>query len=285
LRCSWIVLYEPHWKFTHGDVAGVPVKNSIDQSYEFALCIFALAPIALTLSKKRRFLAAAACVSLIVALLANLVFVVTSRAVIFYIPILLLLFAGRHFSIRSTAIIISVAALTVVFIWSYSPYLRERVEQIGNEYKDYQETNQPTSTGERLAYWKESIRWFRDAPLVGHGTGSTKQLFDSAVLGTDGGWAQRIRNPHNQALYVAIQWGVLGCIVLFAMWWFHTGLFLGPGVVAWIGFAIVVQNILSSLVNSHLFDFTEGWIYVLGVGVTGGIERKRAETKEAKSPN
>ena len=34
---------------------------------------------------------------------------------------------------------------------------------------------------------------------------------------------------------------------------------------------IVVQNFISSLLNSHLFDFHEGWIYVLGVGVAGGM--------------
>jgi O-antigen ligase len=34
---------------------------------------------------------------------------------------------------------------------------------------------------------------------------------------------------------------------------------------------IVVQNFISSLLNSHLFDFHEGWIYVLGVGVAGGL--------------
>jgi O-antigen ligase len=33
----------------------------------------------------------------------------------------------------------------------------------------------------------------------------------------------------------------------------------------------VVQNFISSLLNSHLFDFHEGWIYVLGVGVAGGM--------------
>jgi hypothetical protein len=33
---------------------------------------------------------------------------------------------------------------------------------------------------------------------------------------------------------------------------------------------VVVQNILTSLFNSHLFDFVEGWIYVLGVGIAGG---------------
>ena len=34
---------------------------------------------------------------------------------------------------------------------------------------------------------------------------------------------------------------------------------------------VVVQNIISSLFNSHLFDFTQGWIYVFGVGVAGGL--------------
>jgi len=38
-----------------------------------------------------------------------------------------------------------------------------------------------------------------------------------------------------------------------------------------------VQNIISSLFNSHLFDFTQGWIYVFGVGIAGGtVLRQRA---------
>ena len=27
------------------------------------------------------------------------------------------------------------------------------------------------------------------------------------------------------------------------------------------------------MTDSHLFDFAEGWIYVLGVGVAGGMAR------------
>jgi hypothetical protein len=34
---------------------------------------------------------------------------------------------------------------------------------------------------------------------------------------------------------------------------------------------VVVQNIISSLFNSSLFDFTHGWIYVLAVGVLCGM--------------
>ena len=48
-------------------------------------------------------------------------------------------------------------------------------------------------------------------------------------------------------------------------------LFRGEGLAAWIGLMVVLQNVFSSLFNSHLFDFHEGWMYVLGVGVAGGM--------------
>jgi len=38
----------------------------------------------------------------------------------------------------------------------------------------------------------------------------------------------------------------------------------------------------SSLFNSHLFDFHEGWMYVLGVGIAGGmVLRARSEAAES----
>jgi hypothetical protein len=56
------------------------------------------------------------------------------------------------------------------------------------------------------------------------------------------------------------------------MWLAHLMLFCrGNGFAAWAGLVIVVQNIVSSLFNSHLFDFTQGWGYVLGVGVAAGL--------------
>jgi len=59
--------------------------------------------------------------------------------------------------------------------------------------------------------------------------------------------------------------------MLIAMWVAHVYLFRGGGTAAWIGLAVVVQNIVGSLFNSHLFDFTHGWGYVIGVGIAGGM--------------
>ena len=67
------------------------------------------------------------------------------------------------------------------------------------------------------------------------------------------------------AAFGALQWGALGVAVLYALWFAHLSLFRGEGLACWIGLLVVVQNMLSSLFNSHLFDFATGWIYVLGV--------------------
>jgi hypothetical protein len=83
-----------------------------------------------------------------------------------------------------------------------------------------------------------------------------------------------VANPHNQTLHSAIQWGIPGVVLIYAMWLAHLSIFRGAGFVAWIGSLVVVQNVLSSLFNSHLVDFHEGWMYVLGVGIAGGMVLK-----------
>jgi hypothetical protein len=109
-------------------------------------------------------------------------------------------------------------------------------------------------------------------------------LFEQAAHEPD--WARGIRvfpNPHNQTLNVAIQWGVLGVVVLYAMWLTHLMLFRGDAFANWIGLLVVVQNLLTSVFNSHIFDFHEGWMYVLGVGVAGGMALRARRTEAARS--
>jgi hypothetical protein len=61
------------------------------------------------------------------------------------------------------------------------------------------------------------------------------------------------------------------------MWIAHLLLCRGDSLAAWIGLVIVAQNITGSLFNSHIFDFVQGWTYVIGLGVAGGmILRNRA---------
>jgi O-antigen ligase len=272
---SWFLTLDPGFSFAdHAVTAGIPVKNSIDQSQEFGLCIFGLSPLVITSLNERRFAFAALCMGLILAFFLNLTFVVLARSSLIYMPVLLMFFVTKYLSRPAALALVGGAIATAFIVWFCSPYFQRRVEGLAVEYRDYKETHRASSTGQRLEWWGKSIDFIGDAPLFGNGTGSTKQLFDHDAAVQVGTWSASIGNPHNQTLNVAIQWGVLGSLLLYAMWCSHLLLFGAIGLASWIGLIVVVQNFVSSLFNSHLFDFTEGWIYVLGVGVAGGVAER-----------
>ena len=278
LAMSWIVLFFPDLTLKARGVGvdspGIFVKNYIDQSQEFALCAVALAfPIA-TLSRAKKNGLALLLGALALGFLANMAFVIVSRTALVTIPIMLAVFALLHLRWQTTLMILCAAVVAGLIAWAASPLLQEKIASIGHEYQLYRDQGATTSVGERLEFWRKSLRFFVEAPIAGHGTGSTEGLFEHAAAGQTGIGAEVIRNPHNQTLNVAVQWGVLGIIALYAIWFSHLALFRGPGLFNWIGLLVVVQNIFTSLFNSHLFDFHEGWMYVIGVGVAGGMAIK-----------
>jgi O-antigen ligase len=188
---------------------------------------------------------------------------------------LLALFAVKNLKARGIALVFGGAVLIGATGWVSSQYLRDRTEAILTEIQNYEASGERTSSGERIEFWKKSIEFVRQSPVIGHGTGSIHSLFEKAAAGQTGTAGVAAANPHNQTLAVAIQLGFVGVIVLWAMWTAHLFLFRGNDLAAWIGLVIVTQNIVGSLFNSHLFDFVQGWVYVIGVGVAGGMAARR----------
>ena len=273
------------WGFV-GKGYGVPVKDYIAQSGEFVICTFATAFLALDLYRTGRCMAAIACLMLAATFLFDVLYIATGRTALVTIPFLLVLLALRQFGWKGAAGILAAGIVLGAIVWTSSPYLRGRVTALAQEVEAYQvnrDATSATSAGLRLDFWKNSLRIMTEAPLIGHGTGSIRSTFEKAMAGESGPWAKAVMNPHNQILAVGIQLGLVGIAVLFAMWLSHFLLFRGPGLISWIGLIIVVQNIISSLFNSHLFDFVQGWTYVFGVGVAGGmILRGRAEAQQSR---
>jgi O-antigen ligase len=294
---SWLVAFDPHLSLkpnfepTYDQPwIGIVVKNYIDQSQELTLCAVALAYPVVSLLRTRRFWQAALLGAIALGFIANMTFVVVSRTALVTMPVMLAVFAVLHLRWRTSFMIFGAALVLAVLAWAASPTLRSTAETFRNDYQFYKERDKATSIGLRLEYWRKSLRFFAEAPIVGHGTGSTRGLFERAATGPEflaGGHV--IDNPHNQTLNVAVQWGVAGIVVLYAMWWLHFRLFRGDDLPSWIGLLVVVQNVLSSLFNSHLFDFHEGWMYVLGVGVAGGMvlgaRRNAGSAPEAANAN
>jgi O-antigen ligase len=272
---SWIVAYDPGLSLkAPGEPGGrgIFVKNYIAQSQEFALCAVALAYPVIRLLQTNRIWQALVLSAISLGFIVNMAFVIVSRTAMVTIPIMLAVFALLHLKWRTSVMIFGVLAVMAGLAWATSPQLQTTLDTFSRDYRLYKTENVPTSIGMRLEFWQKSLRFFAEAPVIGHGTGSTRGLFERAATGdTYSATSQVIGNPHNQTLNVAVQWGSAGIILLYAMWLVHLLLFRGDGLVAWIGLLVVVQNMFTSLFNSHIFDFHEGWMYVLGVGVAGGM--------------
>jgi len=283
---SWIVAIDPSLSLkAPGEPTGhgIFVKNYIDQSQEFVLCTVVLAFPIITLLRDGKIRQALLLTALAANFILNMAFVVVSRTALVTLPVMLAVFAMAHLKWRTNVLLFVAAVVLGALAWTVSPQLQATTDKFTRDYRIYKELNQPTSIGLRLEFWEKSLRFFAEAPVIGHGTGSTRGLFEAAATGPAVlAQGQVIGNPHNQTLNVAVQWGAVGVAILYAMWLSHFLLFRGEGLAAWIGLMVVLQNVFSSLFNSHLFDFHEGWMYVLGVGVAGGMVL-RARSAAAES--
>jgi O-antigen ligase len=286
---SWIVAIDPSLTLkAPGEPMGhgIFVKNYIDQSQEFVLCTVVLAFPIITLLRGGKIRQALLLTLVAANLVVNMVFVVVSRTALVTLPVMLAVFAMTHLKWRTNVMLFVVAVVLGALAWTLSPQLQATTDTFARDYRIYKELNQPTSIGLRLEFWEKSLRFFAEAPVIGHGTGSTRGLFEAAATGPAVlAQGQVIGNPHNQTLNVAVQWGTVGVVILYAMWLSHFSLFRGEGLAVWIGLMVVLQNVFSSLFNSHLFDFHEGWMYVLGVGIAGGmVLRARSESSGTTRP-
>jgi O-antigen ligase len=273
LVASWGLALLPNlaWRGRDAEVPGIPVRDYIAQGQAFTLCALGFCEAALRAWRRARHWLAFALLLLALAFLANLLYVTVSRTSLVTIPILLVIFGFLRFGRRTLAPLLVLTVVSAALIWQTSPILRQRITTIFDQINNYEPSGARTSAGERLEFWRKSLIFIANAPVLGHGTGSISEQFRRAAVDQTGIAAQVAANPHNQIFTVAIQLGLVGTALLLAMWIAHLLLFRGGGPWAAIGLIVVVQNIVGSLFNSHLFDFTQGWIYVWGVGVLGGM--------------
>jgi O-antigen ligase len=249
---------------------GVPVRDSIAQSTEFIVCAYALIGLAFDRLHARRWVLATGLGALAILFLANIFFVAISRTALVVGVLLLVLLGFRQYGWRGTLGALLVCVIVGPTVWMASPPLRERLVSLTKEIHAYRADNALSPSGIRLEMWTRSLSFIPAAPVVGHGSGSVEQLFRRTASG-DGASAIITNNPHNQLISVAVQFGLVGTFILIAMWIAHLVQFCGRGLIGWIGFVVVAQNIVSSLFNSHLSDFFHGWLYVFGFGVCGGM--------------
>ncbi|WP_315751530.1 MULTISPECIES: O-antigen ligase family protein [unclassified Bradyrhizobium] len=259
--------------------SGVPVRNYIDQTQGFTFCAVILAGGAIEAWMSNRSKDAVAIGALSGLFLLNLIFVSLARTAFIYGPLMIAILMARYCTGRAALLGMLVLPVAMVGLWQISPNIQTKVRTTFAELNvrsDAPVGEQQPSAAVRLEFWRKSVGFVESAPILGHGTGSIRRLFENAAVGKTGIEALAVSNPHSQTLAAAIQWGILGVLIVWMMWIAHLGLFLSnTSFAAWVGMLATAQNIASSVFNSHLVDSYELWLYVLAVGIAGGAMMSR----------
>ena len=269
-------------------MAGVPLKDNAVQSGCFALCAFALAlgSIRMWVAGNRRRAARMSILALV--FLADIFMIYISKTGVLMTAALIALFVVHAEGWkRSLLIAVPIALVVAIALWSSAPAQR-RLAEIATDIHavdgDKGSSEASLSTASRLDFWSKAVEFIKEAPLFGHGTGSTKSLYQSLEATRPSPYGEAVPDPHNQFFAIAIQVGLVGGAILLVMWTVHFSMFIGGGFASAIGQAVVIQNFIGSLFNSHLSTVTQGMLYCLAVGLLGGIvQRARRRNLIAES--
>lgn len=268
LALSWVAFLWPSGPWRWMPQPAVATHDYGIQNVLFAIAAFIAAHLAFDSAKAGRRTIAAGYLVFTALLVANIVYIQVSRTTMFVIPVLALIFAWqRTGSLRPVALALAAVAAVAGAAWTTSENLRSRAYSVIAEIDAYRADRTVTSSGLRLDWYLRSATLFGGSPILGYGAGGTRAAIAEQARAERLDPAFVTSNPHNQMMWFGLQLGAGGVILMLLLWVLHARSFVVGGTGAMIGFGLVAQNVVYGQLNSYLTDYTNGWTYVLLVGI------------------
>lgn len=285
LAISYITMLWPGGPGLWFKTPGIPFKDNAVQSECFSLCAFGLAFAAVRGWRRGKSRRAILMIALALLFFANVFLIYISKTGMLVAGVLLALFLVQLNGWRRALLVgASAVVIAALSLWMSSGAQR-RLAEIATDIQQASTGAQETlSTASRIDFWNKAAIFVKEAPLFGHGTGSIRPLYQSMEASHPSPYGEAVADPHNQFLHVTLQIGLVGGLVLLAMWAAHAQMFLGRDMASVLGLAVVVQNFLGSLFNSHISQVTQGMLYCLEVGILGSVVRGAA-SQTASQPS
>lgn len=194
----------------------------------------------------------------------NVFFLSEGRSGYVVFGVIFVLFFVQHY--RWRGLFLSIPALLILgsLAFLYSSAFHERIDYMKNEVNTYN-INPVTSVGTRIEALQNSIKLVKQHPIFGTGTGSF--IYEYAHIKPTP--HALVHNTFNEYLYVGVQFGLLGMLLLLAM--FGVQLWYGillPNDMKYISQAIILSIMAGSFANSWLLDTTEGHLYTFFIALT-----------------
>lgn len=193
----------------------------------------------------------------------NVLFVVKGATGYVVLIALFLLWGAERISQRNAKrAILLMAGIATALILIPSPF-QERLKLTQKEIQLWRADTPAaisTSAGLRMEFYKNTLDIIAADPLTGVGTGGFPQAYAQQVKYSD---RFQTHNPHNEFLNVAAQIGIIGMLVLMAMFWlqWRSAPKLATPMEQSLARALVLTLVCGCMVNSLLLDHTEGLFY------------------------
>jgi O-antigen ligase len=229
-------------------------KDHIFTGFILAFASYCYALIAFS-TKKWRFIV------IILFLLAvyDVLFINIGRSGYVVFSSLFFLISWQQFRWKGLIVAFLIAILLFASTLFFSETFKARFFITRSDLQQYDIGNMDTSIGLRLSFYKNSLQLLREHPWIGVGTGG----FTQAYSHREGSKRWITTNPHNEYLNIAVQFGLLGIIVLFSLFFMHWYTsFQLVTIQKDFAQAILVSIAVGSLFNSWLMDLTQGIFYV-----------------------
>ena len=198
----------------------------------------------------------------------NILFMSMGRTGYLVLFCLILLLFFQSYRLRGVLIAGLLLTLMSGFLYSNSKVLQGRIDKISDDLLHYEEGNTGTSVGLRLEFYENSLILFAKHPIFGGGTGSF--LYEYKQLVKEKG-IHATRNPHNEYLMIAVQWGLIGLglfLYLLYLLWITANRLERPQKLMAQG--LVITIVVGCLVNSFWLDHAEGHLFAYLIGVFYG---------------
>ena len=197
------------------------------------------------------------------AAIINLFYIAPGRTGMFVFFCLTLLYLYQRLSLIKWTVAIVIFLALLFGAYQTSNNFSVRFNEAINEIVDYKPGKSRTSIGQRFDWWKVSLQLVSEKPFFGHGAGS----FETAHNRAKGSRIAPTDNPHNEYLFIATQFGLVGLALFLLMIVLQLQEAKGIGIRdRQLLHGVVLALLAGSLMNSLLFDSQQGHFYLFMSG-------------------
>lgn len=199
--------------------------------------------------------------------LYNILFMTIGRTGYVVSMVLIGLFCFQHLRFKQLVVAMLGVLILCTSVFFFSPAFKIRLNNFNSDiYELRYKHNADTSIGLRLTFLHNGLNLLRQHPWIGTGTGSFYTIYKNN-FGTISNF--EIKNPHNEYIYIGVQFGLLGILLLmfnFLMQlWYSRKLDVPCKHIAQ---AVVLSIMVGSLANSLLMNSVQGHLYTYFIALT-----------------